>query len=126
MQEKTALVLSAGGMFAAYQAGVWKAIAGAFRPDMIIGASAGALNGWAIAGGCPPEELAASWTDPDTANWLRFRAPGFDARVRELFAKYSPRVPFGVVVVEAASMRSRLIQATRLPGATWPPPARFR
>jgi NTE family protein len=116
MQGKTALVLSAGGMFAAYQAGVWKAIAGAFRPDMVIGASAGALNGWAIAGGCPPEELAARWTDPDTAKWMRFRAPGFDARVQELFTRYSPRMPFGVVVVEAASMRSRLMQADEI---TW-------
>ena len=116
MQEKTALVLSAGGMFAAYQAGVWKAIAGVFQPDMIIGASAGALNGWAIAGGCPPEELATQWTDPDTSNWLRFRAPGFDARVQELFAKYSPQMPFGVVVVEASGMRSRLIQSDHV---TW-------
>ena len=116
MRQKTALVLSAGGMFAAYQAGVWKAISGAFRPDIVIGASAGALNGWAIAGGCEPDELAAQWTHPDTANWMRFRAPGFDARVQELFARYTPRVPFGVVVVEAAGMRSRLIQGDQI---TW-------
>ena len=116
MQEKTALVLSAGGTFAAYQAGVWKAVAGKFRPDMVIGASAGALNGWAIAGGCAPEDLAAQWTDPDTANWLRFRAPSFDARVRELFATYSPRVPVGVVVVEAAKLQSRLVQSEQI---TW-------
>jgi len=116
MQEKTALVLSAGGMFAAYQAGVWKAIASAFRPDIIVGASAGALNGWVIAGGCTPEELIARWTDPDTANWMRFRAPGFDARVQELFARYSPRLPFGVVVVEAATLKSRLIQSNHI---TW-------
>jgi NTE family protein len=116
MREKTALVLSAGGMFAAYQVGVWKAIAGAFQPEMVIGASAGALNGWAIAGGCEPEELAARWTDPDTANWMRFRAPGFDARVQQLFAKYSPRVPVGVVVVEAAAWRSRLIKTEQV---TW-------
>jgi NTE family protein len=116
MRQKTALVLSAGGMFAAYQAGVWKAIAGAFQTDMVIGASAGALNGWVIASGCAPEELATQWTHPDTAKWMQFRAPGFDARVQELFAKYTPRVPFGVVVVEAAKLRSHLIQSEHI---TW-------
>ena len=116
MRHKTALVLSAGGMFAAYQAGVWKAISGAFQPDMVIGASAGALNGWLIAGGCAPEELATRWIDPDTANWMRFRAPGFDARVQSLFANYRPRMPFGVVVVEAARLQSRLIQPEQI---TW-------
>ena len=50
-------------MFAAYQAGVWKAVSSAFRPDIVIGASAGALNGWAIAGGCEPDELAARLTE---------------------------------------------------------------
>ncbi|MBM3775954.1 MAG: hypothetical protein FJW37_12460 [Acidobacteria bacterium] len=52
-----ALVLSAGGMFGAYQAGAWRALEGRFRPDLVVGASVGALNGWAIAGGCAPEEL---------------------------------------------------------------------
>lgn len=116
MRQKTALVLSAGGMFAAYQAGVWKAIAGAFQPDMVVGASAGALNGWAIAGGCSPKELAARWTDPDTVNWMRFRAPGFDARVQSLFSQSKPQVPFGVVLVDAARLRSRLFQGDEV---TW-------
>ena len=51
----TALVLSAGGMFAAWEAGVWKALSGRFQPDVIVGTSAGAWNGWAIAGAPRPK-----------------------------------------------------------------------
>lgn len=54
---KTALVLSAGAMFGAYHAGVWKGLAGRFQPDLIVGASVGALNGWVMASGCAPQEL---------------------------------------------------------------------
>src|ERR1039457_6584211 len=56
-----ALVLSAGGMFGAYQAGVWNVLSRRFQPDLVVGTSAGALNGWAIAGGCPPAELVDMW-----------------------------------------------------------------
>jgi len=44
-------------MYAAWEVGVWKALAPHIRPDLIVGASAGAWNGWAIAGGAAPEEL---------------------------------------------------------------------
>jgi hypothetical protein len=33
---------------------------------LIVGASAGGWNGWAIAGGCTPEQLARMWLDPAT------------------------------------------------------------
>ncbi len=55
----SALVLSAGGMFGAYQAGVWNVLSQRFQPDMVVGTSAGALNGWAIASGCSPAASAA-------------------------------------------------------------------
>src|ERR1039458_5392786 len=45
----TALVLSAGGMFGAWEVGVWKTLSRHLRPDCIVGASAGAWNGWMIA-----------------------------------------------------------------------------
>ena len=41
----TALVLSAGGMYGAYQAGAWRVLAERFQPDLIVGASIGAVNG---------------------------------------------------------------------------------
>ncbi|MFN7649742.1 MAG: patatin-like phospholipase family protein [Acidobacteriota bacterium] len=54
---KRGLVLSGGGMLAAFQAGEWRALAGRFAPDVVIGASAGALNAWMVAGRVDPEEL---------------------------------------------------------------------
>jgi NTE family protein len=62
-----ALVLSAGGMYGSYQAGAWKALAGVFQPDLIVGASIGAVNGWAIAGGCAPDELIRRWLNMEPA-----------------------------------------------------------
>ena len=61
---KTALVLSGGGMFGAYQAGAWKALSREISPDMVVGASVGALNGWLIASGVAAEELEQRWLDP--------------------------------------------------------------
>src|ERR1035438_8160856 len=100
-----ALVLSAGGMFGAYQAGACKVLAGLFQPDLIVGASAGALNAWALAGGCSPAELIASWTDRGDADLMHLRFPLFPWRgvfdpepltrhVDSLFARYKPRVPY--------------------------------
>jgi NTE family protein len=84
--QKTALVLSAGGMFGAYQAGAYKAIADLAPPDIVVGASVGALNGWAIAG-----------------------AP-LRAQAEVLYRDYQPRLPFGVVLVELRNLRPRLVQ----------------
>jgi predicted acylesterase/phospholipase RssA len=55
------LVLSAGGLFGAYQAGVWKELETVFQPDIVVGASIGSLNGWAIAGGATGDQLAEWW-----------------------------------------------------------------
>src|SRR6202046_1475091 len=72
----TALGLSAGGMYGAYQAGAWRAIADVFQPDLIVGASIGAINGWAIAGGCPPDELIERWLNlEDAAAHYRWKFP---------------------------------------------------
>jgi len=63
-------------MFGAYQAGVWKRIATLFRPDVVIGTSAGALNAWAIASRCSPEDLIARWLDPRLGSMLRLKMLG--------------------------------------------------
>jgi predicted acylesterase/phospholipase RssA len=55
---RLALVLGAGGLFAAWEAGVWKALHGRIDLSMVVGASAGAWNGWLIAAGASPDELA--------------------------------------------------------------------
>lgn len=108
-----ALVLSAGGLYCAYQAGAWKALAPLFQPDMVVGASAGALNAWAIAGGCSPAELISAWMDPSTAGLMRLRFPFptlFDPaplarRIHDDFVRFPPRVPCAVTMVEVPRLR---------------------
>ena len=107
----TALVLSAGGMFAAWQVGVWKALSARFHPDLVVGASAGALNGWAIAGGCSIGELADSWLDPGSAKILRLRRPEALLEVsRSLYKRYQPHLPIGVPLVEVPRLRACLVR----------------
>jgi NTE family protein len=123
---KNALVLSAGGMFGAYQAGVWKALAGRYRPDIVIGASVGALNAWAIAGGVEPGQLIEQWLDPNCARLARIRprapwrgvfdpAP-LEARIEALWTAYRPRVEVGVVAVELGRFRPRLFRNEEITG----------
>jgi NTE family protein len=111
-----ALVLSAGGMFGAYQAGAWKALAERFRPDFVVGASVGALNGWAIAGGCSAAELCDTWTDRNSADLMHLRVPGlpwrgiFDPaplyrRVDEFYARFRPGLAFATTMVEVPRLR---------------------
>jgi predicted acylesterase/phospholipase RssA len=124
---KTALVLSAGGMFGAYQAGAWRELSTWFHPDLIVGTSAGALNGWLIAGGCTPQELIDLWTDPKTAEFLKLRPPlqrwrgffdgvTFSERVQELYSRHKPRIPIGVVLTEVPRLVPRLFQNDEI---TW-------
>ena len=128
MAAKTALVLSAGGMFGAYQAGVWRELAASgFQPDMIVGTSVGALNGWAIAGGCPPAELIRAWTDPLAGAFLQLRRPlarwrgFFDERsflkgIQEWHSRFRPRIPIGIVLTDLVRLRPRLVQTEEI---TW-------
>jgi len=108
-------------MFGAYQAGAWKALAGGFRPDIVVGASVGALNAWIIAAGADPAELERYWLDPCGARMARFRLAQppwrgiFDARplhdrIQELWRKYRPKMEIGVVAVELRSLRPRLFR----------------
>jgi NTE family protein len=119
----TALVLSAGGMFGAWQAGVWKVLSGRFRPDLVIGSSAGALNGWAIAGRVAPEELIAAWLDPVTAdvNRPRYFPTLLDPKplmrtAHALFDQYRPQLPFAATLAEVPGLRPRLVRETEM---TW-------
>jgi NTE family protein len=112
----TALVLSAGGLWAAWEVGVWKTLRARFQPDLVVGASAGSWNGWAIAGGCSCEELESVWLDPHTGQILRFglhrhgvlRPEMLHEEAKELFARFQPRVPFGLTMVEVPALRLKL------------------
>lgn len=118
---RTALVLSAGGMFGAYQAGAWKALADVLQPDLIVGTSAGSLNGWAIAGGCSPQDLAGIWLDPvmermmrvrwRSSSWQGFWDPApLEESARRLFERYQPRIPYALTLTEVPRMRPRLVR----------------
>ena len=108
---KTALVLSAGAMFGAYQAGVWKGLVDRFQPDLIVGSSVGVLNGWGMAGGCAPEELARLWLDAETGQLLSFRKQAaLRRRAEELHRAYTPIIPFGMIALEVPSLRLRLFR----------------
>lgn len=124
---KTALVLSAGGLFGAYQVGAWKVLADVLQPDIVIGASIGSLNGWAIAGGCPPQELERFWLTADPGIASRLRLPrslleGFtdttrlQETVRALHARYTPRLEYAVVLTDLLKLRPRLFLG---PEVTW-------
>jgi NTE family protein len=90
-----ALVLSGGGMFGAYQAGAWKVLADVFQPELIVGASIGALNGWAIAGGCEPEELIRRL-------------------ICDLHGCYPPRVDFAMVLTDLFKLRPRIFRGAEI------------
>ena len=117
---KTALVLSAGGMFGAYQAGAFRIISQNNPPDIVVGVSVGALNGWAIAGGCSPEALVRLWLDPQTGTALRlfpnagWRNGWFDpaplrSQAGTLYQRFRPMLPFALVVIELPWLRTRLV-----------------
>ncbi len=120
----TALVLSAGGLFAAWEAGVWKALAPRFRPDIVVGASAGAWNAWAIAGGASGEDLCRIWRDPQIGKIMQFgphragllRPGALYASARQMFESFQPRCPFACTLVELPSLRLRLFRG---PEITW-------
>lgn len=121
-QPRTALVLSGGGMFGAYQAGVWSALSAAgFHPDMVIGASVGSLNGWAIAGGISGEQLIVMWLDPARAAPHRYRIPDslyggiidssqLEHWIQQLHSTWAPRCPYGVSLTELWQFRPVLVE----------------
>ena len=121
----TALVLSAGGMYGAYQAGAWKAIADVFQPDLVVGASIGAMNGWAIAGGCDPDDLIDRWLNLDAAAHYRWKFPRsplhglFDtaplqAVVRDVYESFQPRTHFAMVVTDLMKLRPVILRGNQV------------
>jgi predicted acylesterase/phospholipase RssA len=111
-------------MFGAWEVGVWKAICHDVQPDLIVGASAGAWVGWAIAGGATAEELAREWLDPLLADTMRLglhsagwlRPEGLHKKARELYERFRPKIPFALTLVEVPSLRLRLVRDSEI---TW-------
>ncbi len=114
-------------MFGAWQAGAWLALDESFQPDLVVGASVGALNGWMIASRCPALEMAGHWRSPmfgRNGNGAkedgRFPLPGLVSGwpvlniARELSQAYRPRIPLALVCTEFPALRPRIFRDAEL------------
>lgn len=108
---KTALVLSGGGMFGAWQAGAWRALADRFRPDLVVGASVGSLNGYAIASGATPDQLAGFWMRPELAV-----LGDLPQTVRNLMHERPLASDYAVVLTDSLRLKPRVVRNSE---ATW-------
>jgi len=119
------LVLSAGGMYGAYQAGAWKVLADVFQPSLIVGASIGAVNGWAIAGGCEPAELIERWVSLEAGGRYRWKFPSsvfsgvldsspLQREIRELYNSFRPRLDFAMVLTDLLRLCPRVVRAPEI------------
>lgn len=116
---KTALVLSAGGSFGAYQVGVWRELEKFFQPDIVIGTSIGSIHAWCIAGGATASDLEELWLDPSRAPQFRLQMPRswrhgvFDTgpmerQIQDLHGRFAPRLPVGIVCTSVRGLRQTL------------------
>lgn len=114
-------------MFGAYEAGVWRALSRYWTPDLIVGASIGAVNGWVAASLCDPEQLVAEWMQLEKGQRHRLRFPwppldgvidcsDLDAFLQRLEDRYQPRIDFALTATRFNGLRPRLF---RSPGITW-------
>lgn len=120
-RSRNALVLSGGGLFGAWQAGAWSVLAGRFQPDLVVGCSIGALNGWLIASGMAPEELVRMWKEIARRGRSRLRVPwppmagilgfdGFDDLIREIHGHRQPKRECWTVMTRLAGLRAELVR----------------
>jgi predicted acylesterase/phospholipase RssA len=110
---KRALVFSGGGMFGSWQAGIWQGLASrlASRPELIVGASVGSLNGYAIAGGATPEELCEFWMQPEGG-----RVRDLPATIRALMERYPLSVEYALTMTDLARMKPEIVPGSEV---TW-------
>ena len=108
---RVALVLSGGGMFGAWQAGAWRALAGRMRPDLVVGASVGSLNGYAIAGGAAPEELCGLWRGLEQA-----RAGRLPETIRALMERFPLLLEYAAVLTDLLRLKPKIFRGEEI---TW-------
>jgi predicted acylesterase/phospholipase RssA len=101
---KRALVFSGGGNFGAWQAGVWRGLPPEYKPDLIVGASVGSLNGYAIAGGAVPGELCAFWMRPEVGRFRRL-----PETIRFLMERYPLRMDYALTLTDLGSMKPKIV-----------------
>ncbi|MBA3975982.1 MAG: hypothetical protein C0504_17385 [Candidatus Solibacter sp.] len=104
-----ALALGGGGMFGAYQAGLWAGLQPSFAPAHVFGASIGAFNGFAVSSGCDAGQLVDLWLDFREAAEARWRFPWppwsgcldatlFHGYLRRHFHRFPPVLPMTVAI----------------------------
>jgi NTE family protein len=111
-------------MFGAYQAGVWEVLSEHFKPDLVVGASVGALNGYAIASGMRAGELVRKWQSLEDTAKLRWRMSTrclldpamLDAWIQEMCRERQPKVDYAAVVTTLPSLRHHVF---RWPEVRW-------
>lgn len=79
---KKALILSGGGARGAFQAGVWKYLSQRrWQPDIICGASVGAVNAAGIGSGLDADTMVRLWTTRNRRQMYRLNLLAFLARL---------------------------------------------
>jgi NTE family protein len=105
LASKTALVLSGGGMFGAWQAGAWRSLAPRFKPDLVVGASVGALNAYAIAAGWSAADLCHWWLRPGVASFRNL-----PKIVRGLIDARPLEIEYAVVLLDLLRMKTQTVK----------------
>lgn len=98
-------------MFGAWQAGAWRALAGRFQPDLIVGASVGSLNGYAIAGGASGDDLCNFWLDPSLMAFDRL-----PETIQELMRRFPLRTEYAAVLTDTWRLKPKAFLG---PEITW-------
>src|SRR5581483_7327689 len=101
----TALVLSGGGMFGAWQAGAWRALAPHLHPDLVVGASVGSLNGRAIAGGATPEQLIEWWLTPEIGLFAKL-----PETIQTMIERYPLQTRYAAVLTDSLRIKPAIFQ----------------
>src|ERR1700730_17852970 len=96
-------------MFGAWQAGAWRSLARRFKPDLVVGASVGSLNGYAI---------AAGWSAADLCHWWqRPGIPSFQTLPKIVHGLINARpleVEYAVVLVDLLRMKPLTVGGPRI------------
>ena len=114
-------------MFGAWQAGAWRTLAPGFQPDLVVGASVGSLNGYAIASGWSADNLCHWWMQPGVAGFEHL-----PETVRRLIAARPLEREYAVVLTDMLRLKPRtitssiraehLLASCAVPGAARPRP----
>ena len=122
-----AVVFSGGALFGAYHVGAWKVLSRHFQPDLVVGASIGAMFGYLIACGHPIEEIEREWLTGARYTPPRWRIPrsplggwlhpeSVHDLMREMTGKLTPKIRFAAVALSLPRLKPVIFES---PGITW-------